>query len=158
MTNWRPFTYVDTGLDSDGIKYVDVPNNREYKVYSINVRYAEDSAITYAASATPTMQIVTSTTSHTSATERVLGTFTPVTAMIADTSATWDVIYSPVPCQNRGDTAMGSQAFLSTYYNVQIPDIVISTEHRLKFTTTPSTGGALYIDIEGLFGIRRPSP
>jgi len=158
MTNWRPFTYVDTGLDTDGVKYIDVPNDREYKVYSINVGYAEDSATTYDASATPLMQIVTSTTSHTSATERILGTFTPVTAMIADTSATWDVIWSPVPSVHQSCTATGAAAFHTTYYNVQIPDIIISTEHRLKFSTTPSTGGTLYMDIEGLMGIRRPSP
>jgi len=156
MTSWRPFTYVDTGSDTSGTKYVDVPNDREYKVYSINVKYAGDSSMTYTAPVIPVMQIVTSTTSHTSASERVLGTFSPVVDVIADTT-TWHVVYSPVPCQNYGDTTMGSEAFLTSYYAVQIPDIVISTEHRLKFTTIPTTGGAIYMDIEGLLGIRRPS-
>ena len=103
------------------------------------------------------MQIVSDTDSHSSVTERILGTFSAVTDVISDTTD-WNVIYSPVPCQNQGDTAMGSEAFLTSYFNVQIPDIIISTEHRLKFTTVPSTGGALYMDVEGLLGIRRPSP
>jgi len=157
MVNWRPFTYVDTGADTSGAKYIDVPNNREYKVYSINVTYAQSSAITYTNPVIPAMQIVSDTDSHGSATERILGTYSPVTDVIADTTDKY-VIWSSVPCQNFGDTAMGAEAFLTSYYSVQIPDIIISTEHRLKFTTIPSTGGELYIDIEGLFGIRRPSP
>jgi len=154
MTSWRPITYVDTGSDTSGIKYVDIPNDREYKVYSINVKYVQDTSITYTAALSPVMQIVTSTTSHTSATERVLGSFSPVTALISDTTDK-NVIWAPAPA-GLGDTGAGI-AWLTSYYSVPIPDIVLSTEHRIKFTTIPATGGALYIDIEGLFGIRRPS-
>lgn len=154
MTEWRPITYIDTGADTSGIKYVDIPNDREYKVYSINVKYAQDSAMSYGAALAPVMQIVTSTTSHTSTAERILGSFSPVTALIADTTDK-NVVWAPAPA-GLGDTGQGV-AWLTSYYNVQIPDIILSTEHRIKFTTVPATGGALYIDIEGLFGIRRPS-
>lgn len=154
MTEWRPITYIDTGSDTSGIKYVDIPNGREYKVYSINVKYAQDTSITYTAALAPVMQIVTSTTSHTSATERILGTFSPVTALISDTTDK-NVIWSPAP-PGLGDTGQGI-AWLTSYYSVEIPEIILSTEHRIKFTTVPATGGALYMDVEGLLGIRRLS-
>ena len=157
MTNWRPITYIDTDADTDGVKYVDVPNDREYKVRSINVKYVQDTSITYTAPLTPLMQIVTSTSSHTSATERILGTFSPITALISDTTDKF-VVYAPAPTPvtTTDGTNLGD-AWLTSYYSVQIPEIELSTEHRIKFTTTPATGGALYMDIEGLFGIRRPS-
>jgi hypothetical protein len=153
MSYWRPIFYRSTGADTDGIGYIDVPNDREYKVVALKVTYERSSDITYTAALAPVLDIVTSTSAHgSSAAENTIARYRSVATMTADTVANVVYFQSAIPA---GDTYAGVAIATQNFY-IPIPeDLILSTEMRMKVWTTPSTGGDMAIlDMEGLFYIR----
>ena len=153
--NWRPIFINSTGgdADSDGIIYLDIPNDREWKIVSLKCTYERSSDITYTAAQAPLLDIVTSTTAHGSATaELLLSRFRSMATMTADTVANVVFFQPAVPS---GDTFAGVLLDSQNLY-VQIPeDLILSTEMRIKLWTTASTGGVYAIqDVEGILYIR----
>lgn len=148
MSYWRPVLISDTSADTDGIKYIDVANDREMLIYGFRVTYERDSDITYTSNLTPVVDIVKSTSvTHTAqADEQIVYRFTPVTALLTSTTPQ-SVQYLPCPPPG-GDTGFGGSYLTTDAYHVQIPrGLVLSTEFRIKFWTSPSTGGDLLQEI-----------
>lgn len=151
--SWRPIFVRDTDADTDGIKYIDVPTRREYKVYSLRVGIERSSDITYTAAQYPILDVVTATNAHGSPDERVLSRFEQISTLTADTVANY-VSFLPV-FPAIGDTAMDAAYPSAQYWVIQIPELELSTMHRLKVWTSASTGGAYAIfDIEAHLGVR----
>ncbi|MHA1962542.1 MAG: hypothetical protein ACW99U_20310 [Candidatus Thorarchaeota archaeon] len=153
--NWRPIFINSTGADadSDGIVYLDIPNDREYKIVSLKMTYERSSDITYGAAQAPLMDIVTSTSAHgSSAAELLLARYRSPATMTADTVANVVFFQQEIPA---GDTFAGVAIDTQNFY-VKIPsDLILSTEMRIKMWTTASTGGVYAIqDIEGLACVR----
>ena len=151
--NWRPIFYRSTGADTDGIGYIDVPNDREYKIISLKATFERSTDITYTAAMAPVLDIVTSTTAHgSSAGEHILARYRSIATMTADTIANVIYFQNAIPA---GDTNQGVAVETQNFY-VPIPeDLVLSTEMRMKVWTSPSTGGAMAVlDLEGLFYVR----
>jgi hypothetical protein len=151
--NWRPIFYRSTGEDTDGIGYIDIPNDREYKIVSLKVTYERSSDVTYTAPLAPVLDIVTSTSAHGSAAaEAIIARYRGIATMTADTVANVVYFQNAIPA---GDTYAGVAIETQNWY-VPIPeDLVLSTEMRMKVWTSPSTdGGLAVLDMEGLFYIR----
>jgi len=150
--NWRPILYKDTDADTDGIKYVDIPNDREYKIYSLFVTIERSSDISYGAAQYPLLEVVASTTEHGVASETVLARYEQAATMTADTVANY-ISYKPT--LQAGDTFLGVAFPSAQYWVVPIPELELSTSMRLKVWTSASTGGNYAVfDVTGMFGIR----
>jgi hypothetical protein len=153
--SWRPIFLNSTGADadSDGILYVDIPNDREYKIVSLKCTYERSSDITYTAAQAPLFDIVTSTSAHgSSAAELLLARYRSPATMTADTVSNVVYFETEIP---PGDTFAGVLIDTQNLY-VKIPDnLILSTEMRIKLWTTASTGGVYAIqDVEGMLYIR----
>jgi len=153
--SWRPIFLNSTGADadSDGIIYVDIPDNREYKIISLKCTYERSSDITYTAAQAPIFDIVTSTNAHgSSAAELLLSRYRSPATMSADTVANIAFFEQEIPV---GDTFAGVLIDSQNLY-IKIPDnLILSTEMRMKLWTTESTGGVYAIqDVEGIVYVR----
>jgi len=151
--SWRPITYVDTDADTDGIKYIDIPALREYKLYSLRATIERSSDITYGSAQYPILDVVTSTGEHGNASERLLARYEQIATLTADTAINY-VSFLPV-YPHVGDTALDAAYPSAQYWVIQVPELELSSGMRLKVWTSASTGGAYAIfDLEGHFGIR----
>jgi hypothetical protein len=149
---WRPDFIRDTDADTDGVKYIDIPADREYKLISLAATYERDSDITYTAALSPTIDIVTSSGAHGSSNETVLARYRSIATMTADTIANVAFFQGEIPA---GDT--NADVLINTnYLYIPIPEgLILSTSMRIKVYTTPSTGGQFAVfDLNAHVGVR----